>query len=120
MTLASAQPDSMSFRFSVKTDGDECIVEVHRLLIATNANPVRDRVVREIDDGHKLVTIDLTHCDEIDYAHGLPALFSIARRAKKVGGSCTIVGANPIVRALFAKYPAVEAAFEFAVSEVPR
>lgn len=112
------QHEREHLRFTCTRDGERLTVRVYARINALNARPIRDRVLPEIDDGAKWITIDLSQVESIERRY-FGELLSIAQHARRVGGAVTILDTRPDVFAAFESYGLMRA-FTFAYSRAAR
>jgi anti-anti-sigma regulatory factor len=108
------QHEREHLRFTCKREGERFTVRVLARINALNAQPIRDRVLLEIQDGAKWITIDLRDVEEIEKRY-FGELLSIAQHAKSKGGAATILDAQPDVYDAFLLY-GLARPFTFAIS----
>lgn len=106
------QHEREHLRFTCTRNGEQLTVRVFAKINALNAQPIRDRVLPEIGDGARWITIDLAEVESIERRY-FGELLSIAQHARRAGGAVTILDARAVVLTAFREY-GLAAAFTFA------
>jgi anti-anti-sigma regulatory factor len=104
--------DRENFRFTCTRDGEQLTVRVLAKINALNVRPLRDRVLPEIADGAKWITIDMAGVESIEKRY-FGELLSIAQHARGKGGAVTLLDARPDIITAIRQY-GIAPAFTFA------
>ncbi len=86
--------------FSVKKDGDTCVVQVEGQLIVGNRQELKQRVLDEIERGERRFLVDFRQTGYID-SSGLGVLVSLSKRIREVNGELRLSNLNEELRTLF-------------------
>ena len=80
--------------------GDVVIFRIKGDIDAYSSPSLKDKIVKEIDNGVKRVILNLTNVDYIDSA-GLGVLVALLKRIKKEQGVLRIAGLKPNIMKIF-------------------
>ena len=88
--------------FFIKEEHDDVIVEVVELNRATlnEVDEFRQRLIENIENGHKKIIVDLARCEFIDSTF-LGALVIYLKKVTILGGDLRLVGFQPTVHSMF-------------------
>ena len=86
--------------FSVRKEGDVCVVGVEGQLIVGNRQELKQRVLEEIERGNRRFLIDFAQTGYID-SSGLGVLVSLSRKIRELNGDLRLANLNEDLRRLF-------------------
>jgi len=86
--------------FSVKKDGDTCVVQVEGQLIVGNRQELKQRVLDELERGERKFLVDFRETGYID-SSGLGVLVSLSKRIRELDGELRLSNLNEDLRSLF-------------------
>ncbi|HZI29192.1 MAG TPA: STAS domain-containing protein [Gemmatimonadaceae bacterium] len=86
--------------FSVRKDGDTCVVAVEGQLIVGNRQELKQRVLDEIERGERKFLVDFGRTGYID-SSGLGVLVSLSKRIRELNGDLRLQNLNDDLKTLF-------------------
>ncbi len=86
--------------FSVRKDGDTCVVAVEGQLIVGNRQELKQRVLDELERGERKFLVDFSHTGYID-SSGLGVLVSLSKRIRELNGDLRLSNLNDDLKTLF-------------------
>ena len=86
--------------FSVRKDGDICVVAVEGQLIVGNRQELKQKVLDELERGEHKFLIDFSNTGYID-SSGLGVLVSLSKKIREQGGELRLANLNEDLRTLF-------------------
>src|SRR4029453_10576022 len=86
--------------FSIKKQGDICVVDVEGQLIVGNRQELKQKVLDELEKGEKKFLIDLSQTGYID-SSGLGVLVSLSKKIREQGGELRLANLNEDLKTLF-------------------
>lgn len=86
--------------FSVRKDGDTCVVSVEGQLIVGNRQELKLRVLEELERGERKFLVDFEHTGYID-SSGLGVLVSLSKRIRELNGELRLANLNDDLKTLF-------------------
>ncbi len=86
--------------FSIRKDGDTCVVAVEGQLIVGNRQELKQRVLDEIERGERKFLVDFDKTGYID-SSGLGVLVSLSKRIRELNGDLRLSNLNDDLKTLF-------------------
>ena len=86
--------------FTVRRQGDVCIVAVDGQLIVGNRQELKQRVLDEIERGERKFLVDFEKTGYID-SSGLGVLVSLSKKIRELNGELRLSNLNDDLRTLF-------------------
>ena len=86
--------------FTVRKEGDVCVVSVEGQLIVGNRQELKQRVLEELDRGERRFLIDFGETGYID-SSGLGVLVSLSKRIRELNGDLRLANLNDDLKSLF-------------------
>ena len=86
--------------FSIKKQGDICVVDVEGQLIVGNRQELKQKVLEELEGGERKFLIDFTNTGYID-SSGLGVLVSLSKKIREQSGELRLANLNEDLRTLF-------------------
>ena len=86
--------------FSVRKDGDTCVVAVEGQLIVGNRQELKQRVLDELERGERKLLVDFGQTGYID-SSGLGVLVSLSKKIREQGGELRLANLNDDLKTLF-------------------
>ena len=86
--------------FSVRKDGDTCVVAVEGQLIVGNRQELKQRVLDELDRGERKFLVDFGQTGYIA-SSGLGVLVSLSKRIRELNGDLRLSNLNDDLKTLF-------------------
>jgi anti-sigma B factor antagonist len=86
--------------FSVRKDGDTCVVAVEGQLIVGNRQELKQRVLEELEKGERKFLVDFGQTGYID-SSGLGVLVSLSKRIHELNGDLRLSNLNDDLKTLF-------------------
>jgi anti-sigma B factor antagonist len=86
--------------FSVRKDGDTCVVAVEGQLIVGNRQELKQRVLDELERGERKFLVDFGATGYID-SSGLGVLVSLSKRIRELNGDLRLSNLNDDLKTLF-------------------
>jgi anti-sigma B factor antagonist len=86
--------------FSIKKQGDVCVVDVEGQLIVGNRQELKQKVLDEVDRGERKFLVDFSRTGYID-SSGLGVLVSLSKKIRELGGELRLAGLNEDLQTLF-------------------
>jgi len=86
--------------FTVTQAGDVSIVEVEGQLIVSNRQELKQKVLDQLEQGHRKVLVDFGRTSYID-SSGLGVLVSLAKKMRELGGDLRLANLNDDLQTLF-------------------
>lgn len=86
--------------FTVTQTGDVSIVEVEGQLIVSNRQELKQKVLDQLEKGHRKVLVDFGRTSYID-SSGLGVLVSLAKKMRELGGDLRLANLNDDLQTLF-------------------
>lgn len=86
--------------FTVRKEGDVCVVSVEGQLIVGNRQELKQRVLEEIERGERRFLVDFGQTGYID-SSGLGVLVSLSKRIRELNGELRLTNLNDDLKSLF-------------------
>ncbi|HEX9564715.1 MAG TPA: STAS domain-containing protein [Gemmatimonadaceae bacterium] len=86
--------------FTVRKEGDVCVVSVDGQLIVGNRQELKQRVLDEVERGERRFLIDFGQTGYID-SSGLGVLVSLSKRIRELDGELRLTNLNDDLKTLF-------------------
>ena len=86
--------------FTVRKDGDTCVVAVEGQLIVGNRQELKQQVIDALEGGARKFVVDFTRTGYID-SSGLGVLVSLSKKIREHGGDLRLAGLNEDLQTLF-------------------
>jgi anti-sigma B factor antagonist len=86
--------------FTVRKEGDVCVVSVEGQLIVGNRQELKQRVMEELERGERKFLVDFAQTGYID-SSGLGVLVSLSKRIRELNGELRLTHLNDDLRTLF-------------------
>jgi anti-sigma B factor antagonist len=86
--------------FSVRKDGDTCVVAVEGQLLVGYRQELKQRVLDELDRGERKFLVDFGQTGYID-SSGLGVLVSLSKRIRELNGDLRLSNLNDDLKTLF-------------------
>jgi anti-sigma B factor antagonist len=86
--------------FTVRKEGDVCVVSVEGQLIVGNRQDLKQRVLDELERGERRFLIDFWGTGYID-SSGLGVLVSLSKRIRELNGELRLTNLNDDLKSLF-------------------
>ena len=86
--------------FSIKKQGEICVVDVEGQLIVGNRQELKQKVLDELEKGEKKFLIDFSQTGYID-SSGLGVLVSLSKKIREQGGELRLANLNDDLKTLF-------------------
>lgn len=86
--------------FSIKKQGDVCVVDVEGQLIVGNRQELKQKVLDEVERGERKFLVDFSRTGYID-SSGLGVLVSLSKKIRELGGELRLAGLNEDLQTLF-------------------
>lgn len=86
--------------FTVRKDGDTCVVAVDGQLIVGNRQELKQRVLDELERGERKFLVDFARTGYID-SSGLGVLVSLSKRIRELDGELRLSNLNEELKSLF-------------------
>src|SRR3954462_2920018 len=88
--------------FSIKKQGEICVVDVEGQLIVGNRQELKQKVLDELEKGEKKFLIDFAQTGYID-SSGLGVLVSLSKKIREQGGEQRLANLNNHLKTPFAR-----------------
>src|SRR5690349_23734587 len=85
--------------FSIKKQGEICVVDVEGQLIVGNRQELKQKVLDELEKGEKKFLIDFSQTGYID-SSGLGVLVSLSKKIREQGGELRLANLNDDLQTL--------------------
>jgi anti-sigma B factor antagonist len=86
--------------FSVKRQGNVCVVDVDGQLIVGNRQELKQKVLDELERGERKFLVDFAQTGYID-SSGLGVLVSLSKKIRETGGELRLSSLNDDLKTLF-------------------
>ena len=86
--------------FSIKKQGEICVVDVEGQLIVGNRQELKQKVLDALEEGSRKFIIDFSKTGYID-SSGLGVLVSLSKKIREQGGELRLAGLNADLQTLF-------------------
>lgn len=86
--------------FTVRKEGDVCVVAVEGQLIVGNRQDLKQKVEEALDRGERRFLVDFAQTGYID-SSGLGVLVSLSKKIREVNGELRLTNLNEDLRTLF-------------------
>lgn len=86
--------------FTVRKEGDTCVVSVEGQLIVGNRQELKQKVLEALDQGERKFVVDFAATGYID-SSGLGVLVSLSKRIRELNGELRLAHLNEDLRTLF-------------------
>jgi anti-sigma B factor antagonist len=86
--------------FTVRKEGDVCVVSVEGQLIVGNRQELKQRVLEELERGERRFLVDFGQTGDID-SSGLGVLVSLSKRIRELNGELRLTNLNDDLKSLF-------------------
>ena len=86
--------------FSIKKQGEICVVDVEGQLIVGNRQELKQKVLEQLENGDRKFVIDFSNTGYID-SSGLGVLVSLSKKIREQGGELRLASLNEDLRTLF-------------------
>lgn len=86
--------------FTVRKEGDVCVVAVEGQLIVGNRQELKQKVEEALDRGERRFLVDFAQTGYID-SSGLGVLVSLSKKIREVNGELRLTNLNEDLRTLF-------------------
>lgn len=86
--------------FSIRKQGEVCVVEVEGQLIVGNRQELKQRILDEVERGERKFLVDFSRTGYID-SSGLGVLVSVSKKIRELGGELRLAGLNEDLQTLF-------------------
>jgi anti-sigma B factor antagonist len=86
--------------FTVRKEGDVCVVSVEGQLIVGNRQELKQRVLEELERGERRFLVDFGQTGYFD-SSGLGVLVSLSKRIRELNGELRLTNLNDDLKSLF-------------------
>lgn len=86
--------------FTIRKEGDTCVVAVDGQLIVGNRQELKQQVLDALERGERKFRVDFSGTGYID-SSGLGVLVSLSKRIRELNGELRLVNLNEELRSLF-------------------
>lgn len=86
--------------FSIRKQGDVCVVDVEGQLIVGNRQELKQKVLDELERGERKFLVDFSQTGYID-SSGLGVLVSLSKKIRESGGQLRLASLNDDLKTLF-------------------
>ncbi|HWP02818.1 MAG TPA: STAS domain-containing protein [Gemmatimonadaceae bacterium] len=86
--------------FTIRKEGDTCVVAVQGQLIVGNRQELKQRVLEELDRGERKFLVDFSETGYID-SSGLGVLVTLSKKIREANGELLLANLNDDLRSLF-------------------
>ena len=86
--------------FTVRRDGDVCVVSVEGQLIVGNRQELKQKILTELERGARKFVVDFSQTGYID-SSGLGVLVSLSKRIRESNGDLRLSNLNDDLKTLF-------------------
>jgi anti-sigma B factor antagonist len=86
--------------FTIRKEGDTCVVAIQGQLIVSNRQELKQRVLDELGRGERRFVVDFAETGYID-SSGLGVLVTLSKRIREANGELRLTNLNDELRSLF-------------------